>query len=910
MVASLSAISSAGAAASYFSQVDDYYRGGERAPAEWYGKGAEALGLAGAVDAEAFKNLLTGKLPDGQMLGRINADGEIEHKPGWDMCFSAPKSVSIMALVGDDNRLIDAHEAAVRETLSWLEREAAITRHKAGDGTVTVEATENLAIATFRHATSREQQPQLHTHSVILNLTQREDGKWRSLESRAMYRLQMEAGERYRANLAMACNRLGYQVERTKAGEMVSFELGCVPKDLIEKFSDRSKQIEEALAARGKTRETATAAERDMAAVSTRKAKEAVAHDDLRTSWRHQLHPVLHDLHTGAAEARANTTDLIRQAHAGTAEQDAARRAVREAAEHLSERDARFSHQALQEEARRLALGKAGEEAIENAIQSARDSRELEGRTARGFDHQTGQVVETGGYTTRASITNEVEMLAAAGRARGAAQPIAADAAEAQARQEARSGFRFNEGQAAALTGILTSEDRIHLVQGYAGTAKTTSVLAAVAAEAAARGEKITALAPTASAAETLGSAIHAEGKTVASHIHGRARDGGVWIVDEASLVATKDMNILLDQAEKAGARVVLVGDVSQLGSVEAGAAFRQLQQESGLPTHVLDEIVRQTNQATREAVEASIRGNAAEAMAKLEQGGGSVKELATREERIADIADRFTNQTAEARAASIVIAPGRDDRAALNDAIRLRLSAAGVLSGQAAQVETLMAKDLTSTQAKRAENYQAGDVLRAGRGYAKWGIEKGDYVRVTSVDGGRNKITIQTSSGREIQFNPRAATRWQSFTADARELQAGDRITFKLNDQALGRKNGQAATVIGIDAQAGKATIQTDKGEIQSLDLNQARHSHWSHAYAQTAHESQGRTCDRVFVHAEASRLNLTTQQMMYVAISRAREEAHIVTDSKEALGIAVAQRTGQKAQALEAKNERGWSM
>lgn len=910
MVASLSAISSAGAAASYFSQVDDYYKGGEHAPAEWHGKGAEALGLAGAIDAEAFKNLLAGKLPDGQMLGRINAEGEIEHKPGWDMCFSAPKSVSIMALVADDTRLIDAHEAAVRETLNWLEKEAAITRHKAGDGTVTIEATENLAIATFRHATSREQQPQLHTHSVVLNLTQRDDGNWRSLESRAMYRLQMEAGERYRANLAMKVNRLGYQVERTKAGELVSFEIGGVPKDLIEKFSDRSRQIEEALEARGKTRETATAAERDMAAVSTRQAKQDIDRADLRAAWNSALDPLHHDLYTVSALARAELMDPVQQQTAETREQNAARSAVREAAEHLSERDARFSHQALHEEARRLALGKAGEEAIEKAIQTARTTHELGDRTARGFDHQTGQIVEAKGYATAASITNESEMLATAARAQGSAQPLATDAAEAQARQEARSGFRFNEGQAKALAGILTSGDRIHLVQGYAGTAKTTSVLAAVAAEAAAKGEKITALAPTASAAETLGGAIHAEGKTVASHIHARNREGGIWIVDEASMVATRDMKILLDQAEKASARLVLVGDVSQLGSVEAGAAFRQLQQESGLKCHVLDEIVRQTNQATREAVEASIRGNAAEAMQKLEQGGGSVKELATREERLADIADRFTNQTAEARAASIVIAPGRDDRAALNDAIRQRLTAAGVLSGQAASVETLVAKDLTTTQAKRAENYAAGDMLRAARDYSKWGIQKGDYVRVSEVDQGRNRLSIQTSNGREIQLNPRTATRWQCFTAEARELQAGDRITFKLNDQALDRKNGHAATVTGIDADAGKATIKTDKGEIQTLDLRQARHGHWSHAYAQTAHESQGRTCDRVFVHAESSRLNLTTQQMMYVAISRAREEAHIVTDSKDALGLAVAQRTGQKAQALETKQERGFSM
>ncbi|MDO9534005.1 MAG: MobF family relaxase, partial [Bacillota bacterium] len=183
MVASLKAIKGTGAAAaSYFAQVDDYYRGAESAPTAWVGKGAEALGLSGAVDGKAFTDLLAGKI-NGQQLGRVGQDGKIEHKPGWDMTFSAPKSVSIMALVADDHRLIDAHETAVRETLAWLEKEAAITRVKERGGETKVQATGNLIAATFRHATSRELQPQLHTHTVIVNATRREDGKWRSLES-------------------------------------------------------------------------------------------------------------------------------------------------------------------------------------------------------------------------------------------------------------------------------------------------------------------------------------------------------------------------------------------------------------------------------------------------------------------------------------------------------------------------------------------------------------------------------------------------------------------------------------------------------------------------------------------------------------------------------------------------------
>lgn len=903
MVASLSAIKSAGQAASYFAQADDYYRGTEHAPTAWHGQGAAALGLAGAVDGKAFTDLLAGKMPDGQQLGRVGKDGEIEHKPGWDMTFSAPKSVSIMALVAEDARLIDAHERAVRETLSWLEKEAAVTRVKERGGEAKIAATGKLITATFRHATSREQQPQLHTHSVIINATLRADGQWRSLESKPVYRLQMEAGQRYRQALAVECARLGYQVERTMVGRQAGFELADVPKDLMAKFSDRAAQIEAALAARGKTLETATAVEKEVATLATRKPKQATDRAELRAGWAAEasaagLGGILH-----AAQAQAIGPANGKEVSAAGAE--AARAAVAEAAQHLSEREARFTAQHLHQEASSLALGKASDAQIAAAIQQAVDAGDLHHRTARGFDHKTGHIVEAGGYATKTGVDIEASMLATAGRAVDRLGAISDNPAAAQVRQEQASGFAFNEGQRAALTGILKSEDSINLIQGYAGTAKTTSVLAAVAAEVKAQGLQVTALAPTRSAAETLGRALGSEAATIAKHTTSQSRAGGVWIVDEASLISAKDMDKLLRQAEQARARVILVGDVKQLGSVEWGAAFRQLQDESGLKTHLLDEIVRQSNTSTKAAVEAAIQGNAAAAMEHLRAGGGSVREMATREERIAAIAREYSNQSAAGRAESIVIAPGKDDRQLLNDAIREQLKGSGVLHGQAASTTTLAPKDLTQTQARRAENYQTGEILRADRDYQRWDIQRGDHFKITAVDPAANRVTIE-HRGREIHINPRVVAGFSAHTTESREVMAGDKIIFKANDTSLGRQNGQAATVIKVDVEAGSAVIKLDKGGVQSLDLKDLRHAHFSHAYAQTAHEAQGRTCSKVFIHAESGRLNLTNQQSLYVTISRAKEQAHVFTDSAAALGMAVAERTGQKAQARETRFER----
>jgi conjugative relaxase-like TrwC/TraI family protein len=199
MVASVSALTSSAQASSYY-EADDYYAEGGLSPSEWHGKGAEELGLSGDVDRERFRELLDGKVA-GQQLGTIR-DGQLEHRPGWDATLSAPKSVSIMAEVAGDRRLIEAHGQAVKTALAHVETHMAATRVRHG-GSVTRETTGNLVIASFQHGTSRAQDPQLHTHNVIMNATQGEDGAWRSLEPRAIYQLQKQIGAIYPQELAL-----------------------------------------------------------------------------------------------------------------------------------------------------------------------------------------------------------------------------------------------------------------------------------------------------------------------------------------------------------------------------------------------------------------------------------------------------------------------------------------------------------------------------------------------------------------------------------------------------------------------------------------------------------------------------------------------------------------------------------
>ncbi len=279
MVASVSALTSSAQASSYY-EADDYYAGDGLSPSEWQGKGAQELGLSGEVDRTQFRALLEGKVAD-QQLGS-SRNGIFEHRPGWDVTLSAPKSVSILAEVVGDRRLIGAHEQAVKIALSHVERHMAATRIREG-GVVKRQVTGKLIIASFQHSTSRSQDPQLHTHNVILNATRGDNGAWRSLEPRALYQLQKQIGAIYRQELALKVRDHGYEIN---IGKDSFFEITGVSSDVMTAFSSRSAEIETALGERGTSRNAASAMERQIAALDTRQAKTAVDHATLVTGWR------------------------------------------------------------------------------------------------------------------------------------------------------------------------------------------------------------------------------------------------------------------------------------------------------------------------------------------------------------------------------------------------------------------------------------------------------------------------------------------------------------------------------------------------------------------------------------------------------------------------------------------------
>ena len=802
MVATLFKLTDATAGKSYYTN-DDYFS--REGGGHWHGRGAPALGLDGEVDPDQFVARLAGELPDGTLLGTTR-HGVREHVPGFDLTMSAPKSISTLALVAGDRRLIDAHNQAVQVALGYTERHVAVTRIRSGE-TVDRIATSKLAIAQFLHVTARATEngtpaPQLHTHNVILNMT-RDDGTWRSLDARDLYALQKSIGAVYHQELAFEVQRLGYSV--TIAHD-TTFEIDGVPDDVLRTFSARSAQIEAVLDARGKTRATASAAEKAVITLDTRAPKRAVDHATLAADWRAQAEALGFDERArrgmvAQAEARA-----ARQTTLGTdARMREADHAVAFAAQHIAEREAVFSAATLERQSGDAVRARATHADIVAAIDRAERAQRLVIRAAPRM--ATGMV----GFATREAVEIERRMLRLEAEGRDQVTPLhgriqAASVVAAAELRSAERGHTWTKGQKTATQGLLMSRAKVAGVQGSAGTAKTTTVIATYADAARAQGFEVRALAPTATAATVLADAISAKPMTVAMLLASTGdtikQDREVWIVDEASLLDARDTEQTIARARDAGARLVLVGDVKQLGSVGAGRAFAQLQDHK-METFVLDQIVRQTNEQTREAVEAMIAGDAKTAFAALDAGGGAIVEQPDTDARLARIAQDFAKLSPEDRAGTLVLDPTREGRQRLTNAIRAELVADGTLGAEAITATVLESRGLSRTEAKRATSYTPGDIVTF-REAAKGKPRPGVGYRIDSVD-------AQNGTVRLVPPNPKAKShdwqpaRWggdhaEAFAQVQQEFRTGDKVQFTRNNYRANRLNGATAMVVAIE--------------------------------------------------------------------------------------------------------------
>jgi len=268
-------VASAADAASYYSSKDNYYFLDDL-ESQWLGEGARELGLEGPVDLQTFTDVLHGKLPNGTELGK-EVQGAHVHRPGHDLTFSAPKSISMLILAGGDKRLLEAHHEAVKEALGVIENLISVRNTR--DGITRIEPTGKMVAALFTHDTSRNLDPQIHTHAVVVNATEHE-GKWKALSTdyihgtgfiETIYKHQVKFGQLYRSSLKGKTEALGYETELT-GGPHGLWEVKGFTESVLEEFSSRHREI------RGSVGDDASLKSRDVAALDTRKRKQSLDH--------------------------------------------------------------------------------------------------------------------------------------------------------------------------------------------------------------------------------------------------------------------------------------------------------------------------------------------------------------------------------------------------------------------------------------------------------------------------------------------------------------------------------------------------------------------------------------------------------------------------------------------------------
>lgn len=905
----------------YYADAGDDYYTKDLDSSAWHGKGAEQLGLQGEVERGRFQQLLAGQVKPGIEITRSAIRDDAKERIGIDLTFSAPKSVSIQALVGGDARIIKAHEEAVAETIKHAES-LAQARVKVGGKSAVVD-TGNLVVATFRHETSREQDPQLHTHAVVLNVTKRGDGQWRALRNDNIVKSVTYLGAHYRAELATRLHAMGYELRHGRDG---MFELGHISRDQLKAFSERSAAIEAALEAKGMDRASATGAEKQAATMQTRPKKEHADREELWQRWQDTAAKA--GIELGAPEKVGGDREAGQRTVAaidGHATAQAANKAVRYAVNHLTERQAVVKESQVIDVATKHGMGRVTVPAVREAMarltekgslireaplyKSADDLRSALTRTREGWAedltakgmargqataHVAGAissgrlVVAEARFTTQGALALERSIANMEREGRGASRPVL-DAETGKAKLAA-AGTILNERQRNAATAMLASGNRVIGVQGLAGTGKTT-MLSAAKALAEEQGYRMVAVAPYGSQVKAL-QAEGFEARTVMAFV--RAKEKGldektILVIDESGVMPTRLMERTLREAQAAGARVVLVGDTGQTKAIEAGKPFERLQ-ATGMETIKLDEIIRQRDPQLKSAVEDAAIGKSTAALAKI----SDVAEIKDDNQRWAKIAADYMALPAAERGETLIVSGTNEARQAINTLVReneLRV-------GTGEQYNTLVRRDTTQAERQYAKNYRIGDVIQPERDYPGIGLERGQTYRVMDATP-TNRLTVERVDGERVTFSPKVFNRLSVYEPERKELAAGDRVRITRNDAGLDVANGDRFTV--KSANKTEIVLSDSKRELR---LPADKPLHLDYAYASTVHSAQGLTSKNVFYEAN-SHSPTTSREVFYVAISRARERAAIYTNDASKLPAAVARPT-QKHAAQELVRER----
>jgi len=882
----IKSIGKANTAKHYFEK-DNYYAKGEGIEkSQWQGKGALKLGLEGIVDSNDFSKVLHGELGETQ-LGRKNGKN-VEHRSGWDCTFSAPKSVSIIGLAYQDETVIKAHQKAVSYAVTFLENNAAQFRKRI-DGSIIKHESDNLLVASFLHDTSRELDPQLHTHCVVLNATHTGADGWRSLSSENLYKLQKKAGLIYRNELARQVQLLGYNLTRKEQG---FFEVEGISDNLLSEFSERRKQIlsyieDNNLSYNAKTAQKAT--------LATRANKADVDRDDLYKSWA----AVVKDLPLPDISENKQFIPL-----------ENIKVLARKSIQHLALKEMSFSRDDILDHILKYSVGEYSDQAILNEVTRQIEEQHLLPAdpcpitNVERFTTLEGQRIEQdvvnsihGGFHNIKPILNNTESL-----------------------EKAYKKSFLNDEQANAIIKFSKSGDRFFGIQGVAGSGKTT-ILNEIKKIALENKFELLALAPTHQAVKELENSLSLKVKTLSSVLYTRNFDAQktnklalgetpnnkkIWVVDESSFPSAKDMRRLLRFASKLDTRILFVGDKAQLESIEAGQAYA-LMQDAGLDIAVIKKNVRQMDAEPelKETVDFINNSQFSEAIDRL---APSVHEEKNEDERAQQLVSSWAAYSKEDRENVLVLTPSNDERKIVNNLMREQLKSEDVLKHEDTTLRSFENRYFDRFETRYVLKYKTNDVVRFNREYKGGGgrekIAKNEYFDVVSVNQKKNILGLKSHlDGRYINVNPNRQGGnkkggLEVFKPMDLHCQSGDKIRWNDNSNNLALKRNSTLTIKAIQNDVIRCASESGKEIL--LDRSNLSNQHFTYDYASTVYAAQGKNCDHVLALADSQRSNLVNQKSFLVEVTRAKKSAMIFTDDFNKLKDVLIERTGENSRAL----------
>jgi len=844
-----------GAATTYFDEHlshNDYYTQTETQAGQWIGVGCERLGLqpGEVVTRDSFLKLCDNLHPDsGEQLTQTTIK---DRRIFFDFQCAPPKSVSILAVTMNDQRIIEAHKEASTLALRELERFAA-TRIRKGGIEDKDRLTGNLVGAAFMHTSSRALDPQLHTHFVLFNATwDKTENRWKALQTSGMFDAIHYGTEVYRNELVKRLQGIGYKIRQTSS----AFEIEGVEPELIERFSKRSKERDAAVA-------------KEQLRLGRKLTKDEVA------NVVHQTRP---KKLKGASDEQVRRQQL---GEIGFFEKQALRKVVAGA-------DGR-----PQDFAQRVGTDEAVEHGLAHVFERnsvAPEHRILEAALVKGRGQldlaqlkeklaADDHLVRVGSeYSTRHILSRELALIRTVNAGIEAVAPVTR-------RYEAPSWLGHDQRKAVAH--VLTSPDRVTGFRGLAGSGKSTA-LVELAHTLHRQGFEAVFCAPTASAADTLRrdgleNAMTLERFYSDLHTRSRLSPRSVVVLDEAGAVGLESMAKLFDLAVRRDFRVVLCGDTGQHSSVSRGDALRILELYSGYRFSELTTIRRQKPAAFRQVVELAAAKQTDKAFAKLLELG-AVTEALTDDGRLYQrAADAYLSATKQGRSA-LLVSPTWAEIEAVTDKVRDTLKAQGVLGQQEEAVTVFDSLSWTEAQKKNASQFVPGQRLRFVRPTKTFAL--GETAEVVSIKG--QSLKLRRADGSEAAFSPsRCAPAFD--VGEARELKVspGDWLLLQANH---GKEfiNGERVQVREI--QNGRIALADGRSLPAAFNT-------FTHGYAVTSHSSQSKTVDEVLLVASSRSFGAVNREQFYVSISRGRERVHVFTDDADLLARRVTDSHTRKA-------------